>query len=163
MIDESWLISYCHRRSPPCHMHAVQRTAARSRGRTERFSYLQWLFLMPRHGNAPKKLQSSPSDSLSARLYEALSHASVTNRSLHPQKLVTMALRNGCSRHEANRTSLCISIPFRWRSLCLVFSQPASRPRPSHDMKFPLPSPPPSEQPWRARNDRPGDRSQRSE
>ena len=60
LIDYSWLIPYCHLRFPPSRMHVLQQTIARRRGRTECLSCLQCLFLMPRHGNGPEKLQSSP-------------------------------------------------------------------------------------------------------
>jgi hypothetical protein len=41
------------------------------------------------------------SGSLSAPTHEALSQKSVTNRSVHPQKHVTVALRDECSQRRA--------------------------------------------------------------
>ena len=71
---------------------------ARRRGRTEYLSYLQWLLQMPRHGNGPKELQSSPCRLVVGPLHEALSQASVTNRSVYPQELVTAVLKDGAPK-----------------------------------------------------------------
>lgn len=84
----------CHRRPPPGRMSALQRMVARRRGRTEYLPDLQWVRSMPRHENVRRSCSLLLVTSWSAPSREALSQESVTNRSVHPQKLVTATLRD---------------------------------------------------------------------